>query len=152
MQVLQLLDSYLDSVRDPISLKKDLKKRATRHNGSVSHTTDRPYVPAKVWAECTWEDWAQLSPGDILHVPFNTDETIAMTKLVKRLTKVGSELNIWEHIANFLPGRSAQDCKCFWADYQSGLSDMKKKTIMIRELKGNVYICVCMDWSYRCTY
>lgn len=100
--------------------------------------TQKPYTPNKVWFNSTWEDWAQLSPGDILHVPFSKEETHLVERHVnKHMARAGKCLvDFWIYISSMLPGRTRLDCKWFWSDYTSGLSLAHTQNVMIRQYRS----------------
>jgi hypothetical protein len=107
----------------------------------------RPYMPAEAWYNCTWEDWAQFKPGDILHVPFNDEEKeIVVQQLGKHQTKKlkmsRSSLDIWQIVEGALPGRTAQDCKYYSCDLEEN-KFLHNKPVMIRKPKSK-YRFTCL--------
>lgn len=104
--------------------------------------TQKPYTPNKVWFNSTWEDWAQLDPGDVLHVPFSKEEIHVLEFHVnKHVARGGKNLvDFWIYVSSMLPGRTRLDCKWFWIDYTSGLALAHTNPVMIRHYKSKRYI------------
>ncbi|KAG2204464.1 hypothetical protein INT47_005255 [Mucor saturninus] len=140
---LRTIELYLESVSDietsqnKNEIRVSRRSRDTSSNKKPEHSTsNRPYVPNRVWYNSTWEDWAQLDAGDVLHIPFNEQEVEILKNAVKKQnykkSKSGRELvDFWQYVSALLPGRSHIDCKCFWSDYMEGNSQLYNKTIVI---------------------
>ncbi|RCH77877.1 hypothetical protein CU098_002894, partial [Rhizopus stolonifer] len=145
-ELLRIMEVYLQSVTDlpgeklgSMTTVEPRFPRRTRHSDYYQKMQDSlqsqstqstliclepnyPYVPNRAWYNSTWEDWAQLDAGDILHCPFTSSEIETLTHLVdKHVRKSGTRnkgmIDIWQYVATFLPGRTARECKWFWADY-----------------------------------
>ncbi|RCH86050.1 Transducin (beta)-like 1 X-linked receptor 1, partial [Rhizopus stolonifer] len=153
-ELLNMLETYMFSLNsEPIDISEEVivpsripSRRATRVQESKTkiqmadankRETQKPYTPNKVWFNSTWEDWAQLSPGDILHVPFSKEETHLVERHVnKHMARAGKCLvDFWIYISSMLPGRTRLDCKWFWSDYTSGLSLAHTQNVMIRQYR-----------------
>lgn len=152
LESLRMIEMYLESISEPIPIIPNTpSSRASRRNPSAltSNTVmGRPYVPNQVWTHSTWEDWAQLDIGDILHIPFRADEIDILRVLVnKQLSKKHNkrkELDFWQHIAYRLPGRSPVDCRCFWTDYTNGSIQYHNKILMVRQMRGKL---ISFNWE-----
>ncbi|KAI8981927.1 WD40-repeat-containing domain protein [Mycotypha africana] len=95
---------------------------------------NRPYVPTRVFYNSTWEDWAQLESGDILHYPFTPQEIETLEKYRSRHNKKLARTGVdkWDFIAEQLPGRTPLDCKCFYRDYRDGIHQTFNQAIMVK--------------------
>ncbi|KAI8081728.1 WD40-repeat-containing domain protein [Halteromyces radiatus] len=104
----------------------------------------RPYIPAPVWQDSNWEDWAQFQPGDLMHVPFTEVEDSFICSRVQKLerkkrglTAIFNDEDLWHQIASFLPGRDKQDCRFRYYDIINSkhLHLFKKPLLVAREKK-----------------
>ncbi len=123
-----------------------VSRRSTRHIDTHDTPLEviNPYVPNRVWYNSTWEDWAQLDVGDVLHCPFTEEEAqvleIQVAKQNIKRSKFGRDLvDFWQYASTFLPGRSPLDCRCFWQDYTEGSYRLYNKTIMIARQKSTFF-------------
>lgn len=164
LELLRMMEMYIQSVTETTVIpyssnthkETRVSRRSTRYqpgeakpkdrspslNASTPHEPNMPYVPNRVWYNSTWEDWAQLDVGDILHYPFTTTEIEAVKHYVSKLSfkkqsRYGFEVaDFWQYISSFLPGRTPLDCECFWRDYQDGHHRMFNNVIIVRREKG----------------
>jgi hypothetical protein len=144
LETLRIIEVYLQSISEPIPTTilppASRATRSTPPNSTTNvHSLDRPYVPSHVWTHSTWEDWTQLDPADILHVPFHQDEIDVLEKLVSKQAKRSKMLKerdfFWQLAAMRLPGRSPLDCRCFWSDYKNNHL-LHNQPMLIRRIKG----------------
>lgn len=147
--LLRKIELYLQSVTDIPIIPNEVRvsRRTTRHIDTHDAPVEvtNPYVPNRVWYNSTWEDWAQLDVGDVLHCPFTEEEArvleIQVAKQNLKRSKYGRDLvDFWQYASTFLPGRSPLDCRCFWQDYIEGNYRLYNKTIMIARQKSMFYI------------
>jgi hypothetical protein len=167
IELLRMIEMYIQSVTespaipDPSTAQRETRvsRRTTRYHQDGNKSNDQllsssiytpyvpniPYVPNRVWYNSTWEDWAQLDVGDILHYPFS-DEEVEILKFyvaklsLKKFSKSKSEsVDFWQYVSNFLPGRTPLDCRCFWTDYMDGHPDLYTKVIIVRRERGKEY-------------
>ncbi|KAI8876565.1 WD40 repeat-like protein [Backusella circina FSU 941] len=106
---------------------------------SCDFSLPRPYMPTDIWYNCTWEDWAQFHPGDILHVPFNDEEKAIVAQQLgkhqtKKLKMSRSSIDFWQVVEGALPGRTAQDCRYYSYDMEENRF-LHDKPVMIRKPK-----------------
>ncbi|KAG1464294.1 hypothetical protein G6F46_001194 [Rhizopus delemar] len=156
-ELLNMLEIYMFSLTsepttlDPattLSSRSMFRRAARTHEANNSELlqkaypsakveTQKPYTPNKVWFNSTWEDWAQLDPGDVLHVPFSKEEIHVLEYHVnKHVARGGKNLvDFWIYVSSMLPGRTRLDCKWFWIDYTSGLALAHTNPVMIRHYK-----------------
>lgn len=150
---LRHIELYIQSVTDisvPYFNNETRASRRTRDSSSKSspehstqHELTNPYVPNRVWYNSTWEDWAQLDVGDILHCPFTPNEVDILQNCVEKQnikkSKFGRELvNFWQYVSTLLPGRSPLDCRCYWSDFTDGNLILHNNPIIINRQKGKV--------------
>lgn len=152
---LRSIELYLQSVTDIETTSHTNEIRVSRRNRDLASNSrnkpdhgsqavpNRPYVPNRVWYNSTWEDWAQLDVGDVLHIPFNDQEAeilkTAVDKQSIKKSRSGRELvDFWQYVSSLLPGRSHIDCKCFWTDYMDGNNHLYNKTIVIARRPGKL--------------
>ncbi|KAI8386815.1 WD40-repeat-containing domain protein [Blakeslea trispora] len=106
-----------------------------------------PYVPNQVWYHSTWEDWAQLDVGDVLHCPFTAQEIQVLSYHMKKYSKRSSvssreNLSFWDYTATMLPGRTPNDCRWFWADYREQVHNkLFSRVVVIRRRKDPLKDC-----------
>jgi hypothetical protein len=154
-----MLDMYLFALSETSilssqssSVSRTASRRATRslesHSNEVAcrgSSTDmqKLYVPNKVWFNSTWEDWAQLDPGDVLHIPFSKKEIEVLEYHVNKRMVRGSrgEIDFWLFVSSMLPGRTGLDCKWFWIDYTSNIPFVYTRPVMIRQFKRELRTC-----------
>lgn len=121
-------------------------KASTPESNNISPTTqselDLPYVPNRAWYNSTWEDWAQLDAGDVLHYPFTDQECEIINQcVIKQNSRQSTAKNrqlvdFWQYVSDFLPGRKPLDCKCFWADHKESANiKLYNKPIIIGRQK-----------------
>lgn len=144
---LRQIELYLQSVTEipAPSLHNETRSRRTRDTkSSPEHNTPyepiNPYVPNRAWYNSTWEDWAQLDVGDILHCPFTDAEFQIIQDCVERnvrRSRFGRELvDFWQYVSTRLPGRSPLDCRCYWSDYLEKTQVFYSRPVIINHLKG----------------
>ncbi|KAI9243711.1 WD40-repeat-containing domain protein [Helicostylum pulchrum] len=150
---LRQIELYIQSVTDisvPYFINETRASRRTRDSSSKSspehstqHEPTNPYVPNRVWYNSTWEDWAQLDVGDILHCPFTPNEVNILQNCVEKQNikknKYGRELvDFWQYVSTLLPGRSPLDCRCYWSDFTEGNLILYNNPIIINRQKANL--------------
>ncbi|KAI9276371.1 WD40-repeat-containing domain protein [Sporodiniella umbellata] len=98
----------------------------------------KPYTPNKVWFNSTWEDWAQLNQGDILHVPFSKEEAdLIKYHVQKHLARPARcQVDFWIYLSSMLPGRTRLDCLWFWIDLESGIPFAHTENVMVTKYKS----------------
>ncbi|CEG62878.1 hypothetical protein RMATCC62417_00129 [Rhizopus microsporus] len=152
-EYLNMLDMYLFALSETSipssqssSVLRTASRRATRSLESHSNEAasrgsgadmQKLYVPNKVWFNSTWEDWAQLDPGDVLHIPFSKKEIEVLEYYVNKRMVRGSrsQVDFWLFVSSMLPGRTGLDCKWFWIDYTSNIPFIYTRPVMIRRFK-----------------
>ncbi|OBZ87355.1 Rik1-associated factor 1 [Choanephora cucurbitarum] len=108
------------------------------HPSMVPLEKNYPYVPNQVWYHSTWEDWAQLDVGDVLHCPFTAQEIQVLSYQIEKYSKRSSRsnrdnLSFWDYVATMLPGRTSCDCKWFWIDYREQVHNkLFSRVVVIR--------------------
>jgi hypothetical protein len=167
IELLRMMEIYIQSVSespaipDPSNTHREtrISRRTARYqqdysnnkgndqsqpsSTNASYEPNVPYVPNRVWYNSTWEDWAQLDVGDILHYPFSEDEIetikfyVAKQSIKKSARHKIESIDFWQYISTFLPGRTPLDCRCFWTDYTDSHYKLFNKVIIIRREKGN---------------
>ncbi|KAI9336047.1 WD40-repeat-containing domain protein [Pilaira anomala] len=146
---LRQIELYLQSVTEipTPSLHNETRSRRTRDTKSSPENNTpyepiNPYVPNRAWYNSTWEDWAQLDAGDILHCPFTADEIQIIQDCVERnvrRSRFGRELvDFWQYVSTRLPGRSPLDCRCYWSDYLEKTQVFYSRPVIINRLKDNL--------------
>ncbi|CDH52410.1 hypothetical protein RO3G_08709 [Lichtheimia corymbifera JMRC:FSU:9682] len=143
------LDSLVDkattisaSVQPTSSIRNGSKRRKTNStNGPPPAVLKKPYVPTHVWTHTTWEDWAQLQVGDWLHWPFETWEIQRIQRGVdhynkKKLPIHNIKPEVWQILADQLPGRRPEDCKRYWCDHESDMVQPYISPVIIGKGKG----------------
>lgn len=145
------LESLLDkanatsaSVQPTSSVRNGSKRRKTNStNGPPPAVPRKPYVPTQVWTHTTWEDWAQLQVGDWLHWPFETWEIQRIQRGVdhynkKKLPIHNIKQEVWQLLADQLPGRRPEDCKRYWCDHEADMIQPYNHPVIIGKGKGNM--------------
>ncbi|KAI8047381.1 hypothetical protein BDF21DRAFT_352328 [Thamnidium elegans] len=150
---LRQIELYIQSVTDisvPYFNNETRASRRTRDSSSKSspeystqHEQTNPYVPNRAWYNSTWEDWAQLDVGDILHCPFTSNEVQILQNCVEKQnikkSKFGRELvDFWQYVSTLLPGRTPLDCRCYWSDFTEGNLISYNNPIIINRQKANL--------------
>lgn len=100
----------------------------------------RPYIPNDVWHGSNWEDWAQFTPSDLIHVPFTEAEDAMIETVTRKMTErkrrhlpssIYADSEHWNELAVLLSGREPQDCRYRYMDLQKHTKNIFSKAQMV---------------------
>lgn len=100
----------------------------------------RPYIPTTVWHGSNWEDWAQFTPADLIHVPFTKAEDAMIEKMTRKMierkrrqvpSSIYVDQELWNELAVLLPGREPQDCRFRFMDLEKPSKNLFNKPQMV---------------------
>ncbi|KAI8387946.1 quinon protein alcohol dehydrogenase-like superfamily [Radiomyces spectabilis] len=144
LELLTAMDIYLSSVLDTLDQADNSRATSTRRAAKQAQTQRiksldvcRPYVPAELWKERSWEYWEPFHVGDILHWPFSEWETKKVLAYMSKRSRTGLSRgepfsqNDWGVIAAQLPGRDTVDCERFWKDYMNNCASSDTRPVIV---------------------